>query len=266
MKHTNFYETIKEASMRLDHTVVLYDGEPYYVLCVTDHNPDGIFRVYLDPIRPDGRLTIQELTNTPEEAVPYTWSMPPGSAPSRGQKMDEYLTNNPKTRIIRKMANSPLFGKFRPFPLGMCNAGKDAYYIERTPNRATQQGLTDTMMVQQKLVLTPEPGGMRPAGGRYSPIPCTSNYFYDCVKGNYPDVKECLEALQDPDTTNTAVGFNRVMALVRGPLNTIFLAYKGEIVGMLPYNDLSCLRLSKNFSFVREVVQEVLPVREFKIV
>ena len=64
--HKNFYETIKEARMRLAQTVVMYDGEPYYVLALDNHKSDGIFRVYLDKLGQKGGMAHRRL-NIPFE-------------------------------------------------------------------------------------------------------------------------------------------------------------------------------------------------------
>jgi hypothetical protein len=51
------------------------------------------------------------------------------------------MAEHPAAGILRKQMNSPLFNKFRPYPLGMCNTkGQRAYYLERQPNRKTEQG------------------------------------------------------------------------------------------------------------------------------
>lgn len=240
VSYTNFYETVKEASMRLTNTVVLYDGEPYYVLCCTDHKQDGIFRIYLDPLgHPDG---LQINTHN----VPYEW-FDEGEI-TRGSKMDEYLTDNPNSRIIRKMMNSPKFNKFRPFPLGMVNKQGSVFYLERHPTRHTQQGLCKNMLYGGEVDL------LNRKKDTHSPVSIFDRDFFDTIKGIYPDFKSVLEALKDPDVVNTGAAFSRDFAVMRGPFNTLFLAYKRETVGQITNRDDSEIKLGSGFSHLREIV------------
>lgn len=243
-EYPNFYENIKEAEMRLKDTVVLYDGEPYYVLCICDHKPDGIFRMYLDPIGRKGGLTINSMD------VPYQYWDNTKFA-TRGAAMDDWMDKNPDTRIIRKMMNSPLFNKFRPFDLGMCNVGSGVQYIERSPTRHTQQGLTAQML--SCTVLSIGTDAKRRLGG----VHITSESFRDCVVSDYPSISECLDNLKDPKVSNEGAAFHRNFAFVRGPIDTMFLAYKSDIVGLLPYGDLSSVKLSPQFRHVKEAVTEL---------
>lgn len=247
-EHPNFYENIKEAHMRLVNTVVLYDGEPYYILTITDHNPDGVFRVYMDPLgRPEG------LVHQNHE-VPYEWYDEPGM--SRGQKMDQWLEKNEKLGIIRKMMNSPKFNRFRPFPLGMCNIVGRVYYVERGPVRHTQQGLMQTMLNSTPLALDYQsvPG----ASKRSSASPnIFSVDFYNTIMGKYPTARECLDNLNDPKIGNEGAAFSRNFCFVRGPLDMMFLGYKEDIVGYLPHSDFDEIRLGKQFGHVREAVSEL---------
>ena len=242
-KYTNFYETIKEMNMRLAHTVVMYDKEPYYVLCATDHKGDGIFRLYLDPL---GKGPTESSTGS----VPYEWMDEPGM--SRGQKMDEYLEKNKNTRIIRKMGNSPAFDKFRPFPLGMCNKNGRVYYVERSPTRHTSQGLTQSMMMVRSVSLV---GGTE----KVNPyeVSIFDNDFYDTMTGSYPSCQEVISELKNPEVINVGAAFHRNFAVMRGPLDTMYLAYKNEVVGQLVNQDTSEVRLGKAFVYTRECIEDL---------
>src|SRR3546814_18111544 len=112
VKYTNFYETVKEADMRLRHTLVMYDGEPYYVLLISDHKKDGVFRIYMDKAGNEHGFAFQR------EQVPYEAS---SSWNVTATVMDDWLEKNPDKGVIRKMMNSPKFNQFKPFPLGMIN-------------------------------------------------------------------------------------------------------------------------------------------------
>jgi hypothetical protein len=57
--HPNTFETVKEAMMRLRRTVVVYDGQPFVVLCITNHKADGIFRIYLQATGLDPNKSIR---------------------------------------------------------------------------------------------------------------------------------------------------------------------------------------------------------------
>jgi hypothetical protein len=238
-EYPNFYENVKEAMLRLRRTVVLYDGAPYSVVCITNHKSDGKFRIYLEPIGLDGSQDRPQLDNFPPEH------------PGIGAYLDQWLAEHKNSPIIRKSMDSPLFNKFRPYPLGMCNYGTGAMYLERQPNRKTEQGLTASMLCETVLSLDPQPIK------RVGSISVYGKQFRDCVLGKYPSAMECLQNLLDPDIENTAVAFDRKFGLVRGPIDMIFLAYKGDIVGVLPRNNFSEVRLGRDFKHVKEVAAEL---------
>lgn len=246
--YTNFYETLKEALMRLRGTVVLYDGEPYEVFCIAAHKPDGIFRVYLFPIGWD---------NPPKKPdMGYVGSY---EAAGVGPYLDEWMKANPESGMLRKMMNSPLFNKFRPYPLGMCNLkGRGAFYIERQPARKTEQGLTGSMLVETAVTASMDdfdPTGKKRAGLYH--ISIFGPAFKSCVLGEYPSAHECLTNLNDPKIVNNSAAFHRKFALVRGPIGMLFLAYKQEVVGLLTNGNFSNLRLGREFQHTREVIEEL---------
>ncbi len=90
-----------------------------------------------------------------------------------------------------------------------------------------------------------------------------SKEFAACVKADHPSPSLALEGLLDPAVQNEAVAFHRHFAFVRGPLGLIFLGYKADIIGTLPNNDLSEVRLGKGYSQNKEIVDEL---RLFKII
>lgn len=254
--YNNFFESVNEAYMRLRGTFVLYDGEPYNVLCITNHKEDGIWRIYLDPI------------GFGEDKLAYNQPNPPpcgsysSDHPNMGAMMDKWLDqmqtpeqggNGPGTKVIRKMMNSPKFNKFRPYPLGMCNFNGSVYYLERQPTRKSEQGLTHGMLTSQSVNLAPDNG--KKSLNRSGMVDLYGPSFLACIKGDHPSAQECLDNLQDPDIMNDAAAFHRQFALVRGPLGMIFLAYKADIIGVLPNKDLSVLRLGRDFRHTREVVE-----------
>lgn len=245
-KHKNFYETVKEAEMRLQSTIVLYEGEPYYVLCITDHKADGIFRIYLDKIGfHEKGLAHQRIPGIPWD----NYDESPSN--SKGHKMDAWLEKNPDSGIVRKFMSSSGFDNYRPFPLGMLNEGGSTFYIERMPQRSTQQGLMQTMIKQKVVDLADNPGQRVARGASFQFF---GMGMHQCILGQYPSAKECLKNMLDDKIANTAVGFNRNFALVRGPVDTLFLGYKDDIIGVLPNLDFSRVRLAKSAGHTKEVV------------
>jgi len=248
MEYPNFYENVQEATIRLQHTTVLYDGEPYFVLCFDDHKPDGIIRIYMEPIGYD-KLESNYMP------IPYGNSLPPGK--SRGDVMDAYMAQNPTSRIIRKQMNSPLFQRFRPFPLGMCNFSGSTAYCERQPVRHTHQGLTNSMISARYLSVDGK--------DRSCHLSFTGKEFRDTIMGKYPTAADSLKVVTDSSYKENAVGFSRLFAFVRGPVDTAFLAYKNDIVGNIPNGDTSVVTLSKNFTFVKELVDNLNIFQDIRV-
>lgn len=232
-EHVNFYEDLPEATKRLTGTVVKYDGDFYYVLLISNHKADGIFRIYLDPIK------VMESHNSP--GFPFL-----GGSGS-GEAMDIYLDTKKGSKILRKMMNSPLFEKFKPFPLGMGNVDGVTIFTERSPTRHTQQGLTSQMISSIKLDLLEN---------RRWGCEITSPFMYPIYHGIYPSYDECVSNMFDPTCVNKSAAFSRTMALMRGPCETLFLNYRGEIVGQILDKTGETVRLGSRFRFTKEIVQE----------
>src|SRR5688572_1369118 len=124
-QHLNFYENLQEAQMRLQGTIVVYDGEPYQVYHITEHK-DKILRVYMHPIN-------QENVSSSQRPNLDNFLYSNGNDRSKiPEYLDKWMEDNPKFGMLRKKMNSPAFNKFRPFPLGMVNDGKGrVFYVER---------------------------------------------------------------------------------------------------------------------------------------
>jgi hypothetical protein len=254
MKYPNYYESVQEARMRLNKTIILYDGKPFYVMGVAGHN-DGKFRIYMKPLG-DGYLK-----HLPPGIMPPNELIPP-DYPGFGEQMDKFMKEHPAFGMIRKHLDSPLFNRFRPFPLGMMNyterdedgklVAAETFYLERQPGRRTEQGLVRAMIFASSV---------NAARARLKQAQFTfdtwSEEFKDCIEGNYPSVDLCLSKLRDPKIANEAVAFHRYFAFVRGPCDMIFLSYKGEIIGVLPRQDLSAARLSREARHTLEAVEEL---------
>lgn len=245
--YPNFYEHIEEARARLNRTVVLYDGFPYFVLAITDHM-DEIFRIYLEPL---GVLK-------PQEKYKDFYLLTSGYSqdfPMMGQGMDTILEASPDCGILRKHINSPRFNRFQPFPLGMCHVGPQAYYIERQPVRPLMhQGLVKTACLETLITAgSRQTNPTRPA----QRFEIMTEAFRDCILGEHLAADAALSYLQDDTVANDALAIHREFALVRGPLDIIFLAYRTDIIGLLSNHDFSRLRLGKNFGYCKEVVEEL---------
>lgn len=248
--YPNFYENLKEAQMRLQGTVVCYDGEPYFVHSISDHKPDGIFRIYLYPVDYyDTDKSVKQLPDIQNHLYG-------GNHPSTvGDFLDKYVKENPTT-FLRKRMDSSYFYKFRPFPLGMINQRSKCYYIERQPLRKTEQGLINSALVETPITLDQTEVVNARINGRRN-VELASKAFIECVKGTHPTAQSVVNALLDPSVENSAHAFHRHFALVRGPLEMLFMAYKTDIVGVLPNNDLSVVKLGKQFKHLREVTTEL---------
>jgi hypothetical protein len=98
------YESVADASMRLQGTVVLYDGQPVYIENVTQldagDNKADVFRIY-------------------HRALPY------GNSPQE-----------------RKFISSKKYD-LAPFPMGFMNKDGVTYYCSRLPRKQQRQGLSN---------------------------------------------------------------------------------------------------------------------------
>ena len=243
--YPNFYENIQEALMRLKRTIVLYDKLPYYIWTIAHGHADGKFRVFMSRIEdvhkvkgsipagntiPDGHTAMLNAMNTWLEGM-------------KEQGIESY--------VIRKHIDSPLFNKFRPFPMGMLNQNTMAIYVARQPVRPkTEQGLVPSMLFNTRITAAQ---GVE----KNVHVDIYTEAFRDCILGRHPSPKEVLKGIQDPKYQNESVAFHREFALVRGPIDLIFLAYREDIVGVLPNGDFSKIRLGRQFKHTKEVVEEL---------
>lgn len=245
MEYKNFFENQKEAYSRLNATVVMYDGEPVEIITITDHVGDGILRAYIRPIG----YTLDEGISLPKPMGINNF--PPGH-PSAGTYMDSFIEDNPSCGIKRKRMDSPKFNKFRPYELGMYWDPPYIYYVERQPNRKMEQGLIQSMLVVKQLSPARD-GGENISGSvdMYGPE------MKRCILGEHPSPQRCLEGLLDNKYANTAAAFHRHFALVKGPIDTMFLGYKSSVIGQLPNGDFSQVRLGSDYTYCKEVVDEL---------
>lgn len=253
---TNFYENLDEAMIRLRHTVVMYDDKPCAVWSLANHK-DGIIRAY-----------IREIGEEKPALSPSGTTGFPGDHPDpnqRGLMMDAWMDANPKWGIQRKMMNSPHFNKFRPFNLGMMNYQDQVVFVERMPMRHTQQGLTAAHATATRLTLSTKINLGGKDSFKLNPGDVYKEMFRDCILAQHPPAKEVIKNLHDEDIANEGVAFDRNFAFVRGPVRTLYLAYKTDIIGHLPLGDLSEVRIPRKYSHCREAVEELSLFRNVKI-
>src|SRR3546814_15988082 len=118
VKYTNFDETVKEADMRLRHTLVMYDGEPYYVLLISDHKKDGVFRIYMDKAGNEHGFAFQREQDPYEAST--SWNV-------TATGLDACLENNPDKGGIRTMMNQHKLNQCNPLTQEMIN--KDGFDV-----------------------------------------------------------------------------------------------------------------------------------------
>lgn len=239
-KYPNFYESIKEARMRIEGTIVLYDEIPFYILRVFEHS-DGIFRVYMEELSQDMSIN----GNNPP---------PVNVHPDNSICVDEtekWMKKWPN-KIVRKMMNSPKFNMFRPFSLGYCHVGDKLIYLQRQPLRRTEQGLSSSMIIEYLVNFS---GADLPKPSRTLHFP--SQPIREAIIGKYPTLQECVSNLMDPQVTNKGAAFHRDFAILRGPIETLFLIYQESVVGFIENHESLSVKLSKKYVHLREKLQEL---------
>jgi hypothetical protein len=246
VRYPSFFENFDEASMRLRSTIVMERGEPVEVAAVTfEGNQQNLF-AYVYPIGWE-KGEFKSLTR------PDVSSFGHYGGPEITKHLDDWIKKNKGSSFRKVPLGSPTFNQFRPFPLGMCNDGPYVFYNERVPNRRVEQGLISTMLKTYRVSVE------KPDGGE----PCSNVlYFYGpsmraCILAEHPSAHRCLEGLKDPKHKNQGAAFHRYFALIKGQADTLYLAYKNDIIGSLPYGDFGLLKLDRQYSYTKEVVADL---------
>jgi hypothetical protein len=222
-------------------------------MTICNHKSDGIFRLYLWPIQ-HSLAAFKAKGLYPDYQIVQMFSN------EQGAFLDKWMEEHKDSPIMRKMANSPAFNKFRPFSLGMLNQTHNTCYLARSPTRKTQQGLVASMIDHWPCSV----GEREQSRFRGS---LSGSEFYDCVKGTHPSAQECLEKMFDPAyEERNSVAFHRNFAFVRGPLDTFFLQYKTDLVGFVPkQSSRPTVELAKKFAHLKETVEETRQFSEVKV-
>lgn len=259
VSHKNFYQTLQEAKMRLKGTIVQYKDDFYYVIHVSDHMSDGVFRVYMDRL---GEGTVGRDLHRGSFPDENEYHYTPDSL---GEQYDKWIDKNPGSGFIRKYVNSRHFNQFRPFPLGNVNYDGSVVHCVRTPTRNMHQGMLTQAVNSTRVRTAPTraPATRRGLGfwastENYndSSMDCYSAPFHDMLKGLYPSYEEVIENLRDPSISNEGCAFGRDWSVMRGPIGLLILCYQDSGVGLID-GDMRRLVISKEHEFLTESVQEL---------
>lgn len=212
------YETLEEAEMRLNGTVVLYDGEPVYVNRIATAAPgdpkQDIFRVYARPLPLDKK----------EEG---------------------------KGEEFRKFISSKKFD-LSTFKMGFMNRNGKIYYCSRAPKRQYKQGISTNTLVCDPVDKNDfeyhQKGSPRLTHLIYEQC------FADMVRGIYPSFEEAMKLLLEEETN--AVAFCREYALSKDKDldGLIYLYHKTNKVGFILNEQVN---LAKKMRCLKETLVEL---------
>jgi hypothetical protein len=250
------YETLDDARMRLQNTIVLYDGEPVYITEIGQMKAgdpkEDIYRVYAAPLPYEGEKGGLHFNKARVELAAAHWDafierqvgrpVHPKPAP---KAPPEPAPEDPK-ELLRKFISSKKFD-MAPFPMGFVNTESGVFYCQRRPRRQQRQGLSHETFLGQ------------PVGRNFEPLAfheiLNSPEFVDCVKGKYPtynDSKLALEIAKD----SVSVAFDRHFALVKDEhiSELLYIYHKKEKVGFVMEGKV---KLANNGQCLRESLKEL---------
>lgn len=232
------YETVEDATMRLRNTVVLYKGNPVFILEVRrGEGKDDIFRVLIQEL-PTARLG-NIVFQGPGEVRPVLPGDPFGAAINRPERKPDA----PPEKKERKYISSKHFD-IAPFPLGYVNQekGNGVFYCSRMPNRMQKQGLC------QENFKGVDNFGAPVQFGRF--LQCKG--VIDMVHGVYPSITEARKMLDEYGS----VAFDRHFCLMKDEVipELAFLYYKGSKVGMFRDDQVM---LGNKYMCLRERLDEM---------
>jgi hypothetical protein len=237
------FESIDETQMRLEGTIVRYDGVPVYVNQVSGHD-DGNARVHLKalPITDGQDLYRDEDSGGSFRPLPRRSSSAEAPPPPPAEPTPQ--------RTIRKVINSPKLD-MEPLELGYFNTPNGVYHASRMPTRKYKQGLSS----QNCLISSTDPN----VGSRYSFSHVTQMQgFFDMLVGNYSSLRGALQQLQtNPGLNCVAVHYEYYIR--RHPLGLYFLHNSQTEIGVCTDADWSGLRIAKDYKYLREVLTKIFP-------
>lgn len=199
------YENLHDAQMRLQGTVVLYDGEPVYITGINQVGPDDpkgdIFRVYASPL-------------------PYK--------PARGVMEAEGF---------RKFISSKKFD-MAPFPMGFMNLNGVAYYCSRLPRRQQRQGLSNGTFSCIGV-------GMPDVPALRFENTIDKQPFVDCIKGKYPGFKDAIREIERGNANGMAFDRSFAVVTDIEMPELMYLFHKKEKVGFIMNDVLKLSKAGK---------------------
>ena len=220
------YETADEVKMRLEQTVVLYEGKPVYITKVSSVGGGLGYDAEDNPIKADDKKEIARV---------FFRELP----------MDPRIGNDEKN-THRKYLSSRNFD-LSPFKMGYFNIKGRAIFAARSPIRQNRQGLSS-----QVLKLTDIKG--RPVEDISFTSAISSKGFVDMVAGVYPTFKDVGDLLGDDENSSMAV--SRCFALgIDHDLELLHLLHKGVRCGIAMKGDKG-LRLPAKFHFLKQEAEE----------
>lgn len=251
--YPNTFENVTEANFRLKGTVVLYDGEPYLVGGIANHDDNSGYipglKIYLQPFLNvvNGHQSLSK--NLPSDFYKHTPTV---------NMLDSYCDPVEGTfkyggPLVRKLMTSPKFRSFKPFPLGFINTDDGVEYTERSPLRKNEQGLRHDMVLTHRL---------SPLIGINSVIPFKpisnrfwSTDFYNMLAGNYPSRHDAYGLVSS--FKKTSMAFSRDWAFSSVIMNDdTYLLWKWYFVGRM--KDPDTVEFTRSFFFLKESWEEFI--------
>lgn len=209
------YETAEEVRARLEHTVVMYDGQPVYISkCQVPEDmaeKDEIARVFFYelPVLPGGRA---------KETRKYLSSKKFDLAPPKMGYMNFNVPGD----------------------------GNRAIFVQRAPLRQYKQGLC------QAVVTYTDPRGRRDEHINFNMM-IADQGFVDMLAGKYPDFKQAGEMLGDKAQDSVAVSRSFAF-VVENDLDCLIMVHKGLKCGLALRGD-KALKIPPKFHFLREEME-----------
>lgn len=143
-------------------------------------------------------------------------------------------------KVIDTLVSNKLFD-FKPVKLGMCNEGREAYYVSRKPIRQFKQGLTE-----ESINIIPLSPNARSESSRLI-SKFVSKGLVACIKNEYPSHEECFKKIENDEVDSIA--FSKVFAINKD--YEVF--YKNDIVGVIDPNTKE-LHLKKSKMFLKRIL------------
>lgn len=224
-KPTTGFENLDQARQRLENTIVVHNGQGYYVASVASSGGNQV-----------GHLA----------------ALPCNYGPSRSKQ--------PTTEVFR--LDDPLFNRFRPFELGFANIfdsvledNTHTMFFHRRPMRSgARQGLSRDAIDGCYLLngnLKLGGGSARMEGLDFTAHIMPSQGFANMIRGVYPTFQECVEGLIE----DSSLAFDRNYAVHKDYDGLVWVYRQFEKVGLVNPTSREFFLFSRK-KFLREEIQE----------